>query len=107
MINASADSTHLTIAIEPHPLTAPGAAAQNRSIDSSIFEAGEISRSLAQSGLIARLGASLRVEDRSDTDAVILLSVPIGEAVHPDFCASEPARNTTKRRAHRTAACGY
>ncbi|HUY37774.1 MAG TPA: response regulator [Candidatus Binataceae bacterium] len=77
MIDASADSGHLTIAIDPHPLVAP-----TRSIDSSIFEAGEISRSLAQSGLIARLGASLRVEDRDGTDPVIILSVPIGEVAH-------------------------
>ncbi len=85
MINASANTTRLTIAIEPHPLATPGARGQTRSIDSSIFEAGEISRSLAQSGLIARLGASLRVEDRSNTNAVILLSVPIAEAVHQTF----------------------
>ena len=75
MIDASADLLHLTIAIEPHPVAAP-----TRSIDSSIFEAGGISRSLAQSGLIARLGASLRVEDRDNADPVIILSVPIGEA---------------------------
>ncbi|MGB6089152.1 MAG: response regulator [Candidatus Binataceae bacterium] len=83
MINASTDSRHLTIAIEPHPLIAPGSGAQNRSIDSSIFEAGEISRSLAQSGLMARLGASLRVEDRDGADAVIVLTIPIGEIIHP------------------------
>jgi len=82
MVNASTDTMQLTVAIEPHPLVAPGARGQTRSIDSSIFEAGEISRSLAQSGLIARLGASLRVEDRSNTNAVILLSVPIAEAAH-------------------------
>jgi PAS domain S-box-containing protein len=85
MINAAADRSRLTIAIEPHPLVTLGARGQNRSIDSSIFEAGEISRSLAQSGLIARLGASLRVEDRSGTNAVIILSVPIGEAVHQNI----------------------
>ncbi len=79
MVNASSDSRHLTIVIEPHPLAAPGARGQTRSIDSSIFEAGEISRSLAQSGLIARLGASVRVEDHDGTDPTILLSMPTGE----------------------------
>lgn len=80
MVNASADSMHLAIAIEPHPLAAPGARGQTRSIDSSLFEAGEISRSLAQSGLIARLGASLRVEDHDGAGPTIILSMPIGEA---------------------------
>lgn len=91
MVNASTDTMQLTVAIEPHPLVAPGARGQTRSIDSSIFEAGEISRSLAQSGLIARLGGSLRVEDRNGADSRIILSVPTGE-VAPHQTLVRPAR---------------
>ena len=83
MINASTDLEHLTIAIEQHRLVTPGARDMTRSIESSISEAGGISRSLAQSGLIARLGASLHVEDREGASAVISLSLPTGNLEYP------------------------
>ncbi|MGH7779825.1 MAG: response regulator [Candidatus Binataceae bacterium] len=97
MVDASADPGHLIVAIEQHHLADEGTAQLPRSIDSAVFEAGGISRSLAQSGLIARLGASLRVGDRDGADAVITLSVPAGEFEHPapisGAAAREPANH--------------
>lgn len=83
LINASTDLEHLTIEFEQHRILPPAAGDMARSVDSSISEAGGISRSLAQSGMIARLGASLHVEDRDGAGTVITLSLPTGNFEHP------------------------